>query len=279
MANFFITYGDDRFKKSLKIIKKEAQIVGIFDKIKIYTPHDLPISIKASPLFLFRKGGGYWIWKPYILYETLNHCNENDVVYYADAGCTLNANSYEWNTYQNEMHTHNAIFFQYRSDFFYEGWGKYCKDMSNNSPKIVHWMKPSTINYFTELIGNQDFLKYNKIWGGAMIIKKTPQLLYIIEQWLKISLFHPELICDPYGTDLSKLPRSFNVHRHDQSILTPLIFKYKELDNLLILPETSESDPKNSAIIATRRIIWTWNLMDKIKYHLHNFIHLINNRL
>ena len=272
MSNIFISYGDDKFKKSLKHIKKEARKIGIFDKIKTYTPNDLPLSIKASPLFLFEKGGGYWIWKPYIIYDALLHCKNSDVVFYADAGCTLNANSKEWNYIIQEMKIHNAIFFQYRSDVQYEGWADYCKEESNNSPQIVHWMKPSTTEYFTDFIGNQEFLKYNKIWGGAMIIKKTPQLLNIIDQWLKISIFHPNLICDPYGTELSKIPSTFNVHRHDQAILTPLIFKYKELDNILIIPETSESNKKNAAIVASRRRVWTWNIIDKIQYHLHKII-------
>ena len=107
MSNIFISYGDDKFKKSLKHIKKEARKIGIFDKIKTYTPNDLPLSIKASPLFLFEKGGGYWIWKPYIIYDALLHCKNSDVVFYADAGCTLNANSKEWNYIIQEMMFNN----------------------------------------------------------------------------------------------------------------------------------------------------------------------------
>ena len=269
MANIFISYGDDKFKKSLKLLKKEAREVGIFDFVKAYTPHDLPESIKSSPLFLFKKGGGYWIWKPYIIYDALQHCKENDIVYYADAGCTLNADSKEWNCFIQEMKTHNAIFFQYRSDVQYEGWENFCKSPSNNSPQIVHWMKPSTIEYFTEIFGNQDFLQFNKIWGGAIIIKKTPQLLNLLDQWIKISLFHPELICDPFGKDLSCIPDTFNVHRHDQAIITPLVYQYKELDNICILYETSESQKEAAAIIATRRMIWTWNLYDKIALRMN----------
>lgn len=268
MANIFISYGDEKFKKSLKLIKKEAEDVGIFDNIITYTPKDLPTSIKSSPLFLFKKGGGYWIWKPYIIYKTLQQCNDEDIIYYADAGCTLNTNSKEWDTFQNEICIHNAIFFQYRSDVQYEGWLNFCKKEYNNSPQIVHWMKPSTIAYFTEFFGNQDFLLYNKIWGGAIIIKKNPQIIHFIEQWLMISVFHPELICDPFGAELSHIPESFNEHRHDQSILTPLLYHYKEKDDILVMQETSESKKQDAAIIASRRIVWTWRLLDKIRYHI-----------
>lgn len=268
MANIFISYSDEKFKKSLKLIKREAKGIGLFDKIITYGPRDLPESIKASPLFLYRKGGGYWIWKPYIIFETLLHCEENDVLYYADAGCSLNANSKEWKTFQKEMCTHNAIFFQYRSDVQYEGWANFCNDKSNNSPKIVHWMKPTTTEYFTELFGNQDFLDYNKIWGGAIIIKKTKKKLNILEQWLAISLFHPELINDPFGKELSHIPKTFNRHRHDQAIITPLVYQYRETDKICVLPETSESQKDTAAIVASRRVLWTWNLSDKLAFYL-----------
>ncbi len=275
MANIFISYGDKTFRKSLKQIKKEAKNIGLFDRIVTYTPKDLPECIKSSPLFLFKKGGGYWIWKPYIIYKTLQQCKYNDVVYYADAGCTLNVNSEEWDTFKNEIQTHTAIFFQYRSNVLYDGWDKYCKKTSNNSPKILHWIKPATAMYFTEYFGNQDFLHYNKIWGGSFIIKKTPQILFFIEQWLKISIFHPELICDPYGKELSNIPESFNEHRHDQAILTPLIYKYKDDFNFLIMPESSESEKLNAAIVASRRIIWTWNIFDKIAFRTRSISNYI----
>lgn len=272
MANIFISYGDDKFRKSLAQIKKEAKGVGIFNKIITYSPRDLPDYIKSSPLFLFPKGGGYWIWKPYIIYKALQSCQENDVIYYADAGCTLNPTSTEWQVFTQKMKSCNAILFQYKPNVQYEGWEAYCSAPSNNSPKILHWMKPSAIHYFTEYFGCQDFLQYNKIWGGAIIIKKTPKLLCFFDQWLKISMFHPELLCDPFGKELSEIPTSFNAHRHDQAILTPLIFKYEKIDNVLVLPETSESNKSNAAIAATRRVIWTWNFCDKILFHIKNTI-------
>lgn len=271
MANIFISYGDKEFRKSLKLIIKEAKNVGIFDKIIAYTPNNLPDSIKSSPLFLFKRGGGYWVWKPYIIYNTLQHCKDNDVVFYTDAGCTLNANSKEWIVFLQEMQTHNAILFQYRSDTKYEGWSNYCKKESNNSPMIIHWTKPSTIDYFTKFFDSQDFLYYNKIWGGAIIVKKTQNLLNFLDQWLKITIFHPELICDPFGNELSHIPDTFNAHRHDQTILTPLIYHYKDIDNILVLPESSESSKNDAAIIASRRVIWTWNIFDKIYFYAKHY--------
>ncbi len=275
MANILISYGDYRFKKSLASIRKEAKRVGIFNKIKLYSPKDLPSYIKASPLFAFRKGGGYWLWKPYVIRETLRHCNINDVVYYVDAGCRLNPASKEWVKFQQEIKSYNAIFFQYKSDVIYDGWEKYCQNLLNNSPKILHWMKPYTAKYFVDYFGSDEFLEYNKIMGGIIIIKKTPQLLQVMDQWFKISLFHPELIIDPLGKELAKIPSSFNVHRHDQAILTPLVYKFKQQDNILVLPETAESEKNTAAIIAERRVekdIWTNFLSQRIKHILKFYL-------
>lgn len=275
MANIFISYGDDNFKESLIRIKKHAKSVGIFDKIITYTPKDLPPHIKSSPLFAFKRGGGYWVWKPYIIYQTLLSCEINDVVYYVDAGCTLNANSNEWQTFQKLIDEYNAIFFQYRDSFNYPGWELACSDPDNNSVKIKHWIKPSTTSYFIQYCGNKEFLESNKIWGGFCIIKKTPRLIKTLEEWYKITLFHPELIIDPFGPELSQIPKTFNLHKHDQTILTALIFYYKKSDNILVLDETSESQKDKAAVSADRYRVGKMSFILYLKYRIYKFIHPI----
>lgn len=272
MSNILISYGDRKFKRSLTLLKKEAKAVGIFDKIIAYGPKDLPLYIKCSPLFASEKGGGYWIWKPYIIKTALDHCKEGDIVFYIDAGCSLNPNSKEWNLFQELLTDHLAIVFQYRSNHNYIGWDQFCKIPNNNDPALRHWIKPLTKEYFMRYMASEDFLNYNKIMGGIIIIKKTKTTPLFLSEWHDISLFHPELIYDPFGEELNRLPETFNVHRHDQTIITPLIFYYKDADKVLVLPETAESDKENAAIIASRRVMWSWNTLDRIKYHIMKHI-------
>ncbi len=273
MANFFISYGDIRFKESLVRIRKRAKESGLFDRVITYTPKDLPDFIKSSPLMAFKRGGGYWVWKPYIIYHTLNNCKEGDVVYYVDSGCTLNADSDEWIKFQKYIESYNAIFFQYRKDYKYTGWENVCSKPDNNSTEIIHWMKPSCVTYFDNYLHDEGFQHFDKIWGGFMIIKKTKQLISMIEDWYRITLFNPELIMDPFGDELTNLPDSFNLHRHDQAIITPLIYHYKERDNILVLPETSESNTQTAAVIASRYRVGKLPLWQYIKYKLYNFAH------
>lgn len=37
-----------------------------------------------------KRGGGYWIWKTEIIEKRLNEINENDILIYLDAGCSIN---------------------------------------------------------------------------------------------------------------------------------------------------------------------------------------------
>lgn len=274
MRKILISYGDIRFKESLKRIRKQAAKSRLFDEIIIYSDKDLPNYIKSSPLMAFSRGGGYWVWKPYIIYHTLNNnCKEGDVVYYIDSGCTLNESSDEWENYQKHLESYNAIFFQYRKDFKYLGWENACSKPENNSTEIFHWMKPSCVSYFDSYFHDGGYQHFDKIWGGFMIIKKTKTIITMIEDWYRITLFNPELIIDPFGKELTNLPESFNLHRHDQAIITPLIYHYKERDKILVLPETSESSTQSAAVIASRYRVGKLPLIQYIKYKIYNFVH------
>lgn len=249
MKNILITYGDDAFKESLRRIRKQASNTNFFDQIICYSPKDLPLFITASSLMAFTRGGGYWIWKPWIIIDALRKSKEGDIIWYVDAGCSLNPKVEEWNNLKDLSRKHNAIFFQYR-DIDY-GWGKNFPSIESCyvKPSICHWMKPNTINYF-EKYGDDGFKLYNKIMAGFIIVQRGA--LGLIEEWLSISLFHPELIMDPVGNEKLFLPKTFVAHRHDQSIITPLVYFNKEKYNILVLPETSESQKEIAAVRADR---------------------------
>ena len=273
MANVFISYGDERYQESLMRIKRLAKKTGRFDKIIIYTPEDLPEYIKASPLFAFPRGGGYWVWKPYIVIDALSKCQEGDIVCYADSGCSFNNNGKEWDFLFTQLNEYNALFFQYRDDFLYPGWDKVCSRPENNSSKIKHWMKPTTKQYFRDFFGNEDFGNYCKIWAGAFFVKKTKSLIGIVKEWYNLALFMPVLFMDPIAKEHQHLPEDFNLHRHDQAVLTPLVYYFKEKDHVLVLPETSESDKEHAAIAATRFIQRKMPLWLYIKYRIWHLIY------
>ena len=251
MKKYFITYGDDAFYLSRKQLAKQAQKSGLFDEVIVYTPKDLSDSIKASPLMAYKRGGGYWVWKPYVIFQTLNLCQEGDIVVYADAGCTINASSEEWNLWFHYLETYNAIFFQYKSIDHYPDWQMFCKDKRFWSTEIKYWTKQETLNFFENYVGNDAFMTFRKILGGCILVKKCKANL-IIDEWLRINLFHPELVIDPSEKEMVNQYEFYIAHRHDQSIITPLVYYWKDSQKLMVLPESQETDPLHAAIAASR---------------------------
>lgn len=246
MKKIFISYGTSDYRDTLRRLKKEAKELGIFDKIIMYTPKDLPAWINANPLMAYKKGGGYWLWKPYIIWKTLQDYKDSIVVY-TDAGCSL-FKSEDWNVFFDKITLYNTIVFRYRDNFDY-GWRDY---YSCNSPTIKYWSKKTTLDYFDSLYKSQEWQNSNKILGGFIIAKDGNNNL--IYEWLKISLFYPDLVSDPFGKEISNQYDFYIEHRHDQSILTPLAYFYKKIDGkVLIMDETAESaKTTNIPVLATR---------------------------
>jgi hypothetical protein len=163
---------------------------------------------------------------------------------------------------------HNAIFFQYRSDFDYN-WNVVGENCYVDLAKLKHWIKPLTVSYFEKLWGDDSFMNYNKLWGGLCVIKKTKDAMSLINEWLRISLFYPELVIDPSSSEKENLPGYFIAHRHDQTIITPLVYHYAKRYNLLVLPETSESDKGNAWISAIRNRLGEMSIWARIKYRIY----------
>lgn len=247
MKTIFISYGNQAFKKSLKRIGKEAKSLNLFDKIILYTPKDLPYSIKSSPLMTYNKGGGYWVWKPFIIWKTLQDYGNDAVVIYSDAGNSLFKHK-DWNKYLEKIQDYDTIVFKYHNNFDY-GWSNF----GTTSSEIKYWTKKNTLKYFDSLFSSSDWEENNKIMGGFIVVKNDKNSL--IQQWLNISLLYPELIIDPSGNELVDQYDFFIEHRHDQSILTPLSYFYQTKNEVLILEESAESARllnKESPIIASR---------------------------
>lgn len=241
MKKIFIAYGDENCAYSLRRITKQAKRLNLFDEVIPMTPQDLPCYIKESPLMCYSYGGGYWAWKPCIIKETLAKFGDNVIVCYADAGCTLKK-GIEWTLYFELMKDYDMICFKYRDE--YPQWEKF----GSTSTQIKHWGKKNTLLFLDELIKETQWRECNKIWGGLLFIKGKNNP--IINEWLDVTLAHPEIIIDPDKNEMNDQYSYFALHKHDQVLLVALAFKYSNL--CLVLPELSETCGKNVAVFASR---------------------------
>lgn len=267
MKKIFITYANEKFALSEKQILKEAKALGIFDKCIGYTPDDLPPYIKVNPLMAFARGGGYWCWKPYIIWKTMQDYPEAIVVY-ADAGCKLQ-NGEEWEGWFKEMEQHDTLLTAYRADYDY-GW---VYDGKHVGVECKRWIKKDLLEYFDAYYKSHMWHQYPSLVAGIIFCKANSIL---IDEWFRFMLLHPEYIMDPLCMDLECQHGEYVAHRRDQSVLTAIAYLgQKNGWNIKIIPETSESRT-DSAIVAARRIIKPIPIQSKIV----NWIkHLLGEKL
>lgn len=228
MKKIFIAYADAALAYSLKRIGRQARRLKIFDEVILYTPADLSEEIKAHPLMQYSRGGGYWIWKPWLIQKTLREHAAGDIVVYADAGSTLRK-SPEWDRLFKLMEQYDTLCFQYAETVpEFARWG-------NSSTKVKYWTKKSALTFLDEYFHDNAYRENCKVMGGLLFMKNPENSL--LRQWLDISLNHPELIVDPTEEELKEQDPGFAYHKHEQSFLTALAYYDK---TVCMIPETYE---------------------------------------
>lgn len=235
----FVAYANDAMTFSLHRIGRQARKLGIFDDVILYTPKDLPEYILKSPLMQYAYGGGYWAWKPCVIYETLQKYEDDTIVCYVDAGCTLKKRA-EWDMFFELMREYDTLCFKYRDEMpCWERFGAI-------STRIECWTKKQSAEFYDSFSGSHDWRYHNKIWGGCLFMKGKQNA--VLQKWLEIELQHPEVILDPQKDDEQE--SFFAQHKHDQSLLT--VLASMNPDSCIVLPEISETCGEDVAIYASR---------------------------
>lgn len=209
----FITFAADTPKypqltKRVNIVCKQAESLKYFDKIIGYTDQDLKQDkeywgkygnfIENNP-----RGYGFYMWKSGVVKRTMDEMNDDDILVYIDAGCTINTYAKKrLEEYVDIVRKskHGIISFQ----------------MALSSQKYT---KKSVFEYMGV---SQEEQKLDQYVAGILILRKNENTKKIINEWYRISCI-PEMINDERSS--SEHPE-FIDNRHDQSILSILFHKY-----------------------------------------------------
>ena len=240
MKKVFIAYADAALAYSLKRIGRQARRLKVFDEVILYTPDDLSDEIKAHPLMQYRRGGGYWLWKPWLIHKTLCEHEPGDIVVYADAGSTLRK-SPEWKRLFELMENYDTLCFQYAETVpEFARWGNACT-------KIKYWTKKSMLSYLDDYFHDSGYRENCKIMGGLLFMKNPDNSL--LRHWLDFSLNHPDLVVDPTPKEMKDQEPGFAYHKHEQSIITAFAYYDK---TVCTIPETYEQYRPDSFAWASR---------------------------
>ena len=215
---FFCTYGDKRFKESRERIIKEAESINLFDKCILYTDSSLKegeyqqqkINKEFNKVASAFRGGGYYIWKPFILFNTLNSINSNDTLIYTDAGSSIINN----HKYIEKL---NSLIIEIENS-------KYGVLGCRSRFTEKDWTKGDVFNYFN-FYNNLNVTHTRQFNAGALhIAKKCSHSLNIYSKWWETAKKRPELFDDSISK-AANFP-GFQENRHDQSVWSVLCKKF-----------------------------------------------------
>ena len=87
MATILINYADLGYYQAQRFNTQTAMGVGAFDRQVQFRREDLDPEFckRNSEILAMKRGAGYWLWKPYIVLESLRHLmTDEDVLFYSD---------------------------------------------------------------------------------------------------------------------------------------------------------------------------------------------------
>ena len=233
----FVTYRNDAYAIAKKRIANEATETGWFGLgAKGWGPEDLPIEFqqKYEALFELPRGGGYWIWKFYIIEQTMATMKEGKFLVYLDAGSQLNKSGkkrfFEYIKMVNESQ-YDLIGFRFPFPEY-------------------KWTTPMIFDAFN-VTGNSSITHSGQIEANTIVFQKGPHYRKWMALCKSIIDIDPWMLTDKYSEKAKKLNTEFKENRHDQSIMSVARKKlgYVRVDGY----ESKKSDPDKPFHVMRKR--------------------------
>lgn len=212
MSINFLTYGShSNYIDASNRLCNQAKNLNIFDNIYNYNINDL----KNDKDFWDRhknffennkRGGGYWLWKPYIIHKTIEKLQDGDLLLYLDCGCEIIVEEKKYMLKNiNDVKEYKLL----------ASLAEKSNENTFTKMDLIHKLNMNN---------NTKELEMLQIEAGIIFLEVSPLFKNIIKEWY-------ELGSDYHNIDDSSsiIPNhnTFIEHRHDQSIFSLLIKKNK----------------------------------------------------
>jgi len=220
----FITFGGptSNYHKRVYEICQQAKgknIESPFTKITGFTERDLKEDIpfwEKHGRFIESnsRGYGYWLWKPYLIKKTLDSMDDNEVLIYADAGCSINLNDSSLKRIEEYVEMvknspYGILSFQM----------SHLAEYKYNKCHTIQNVLNDTI-YDVEKMNS--ILSSGQCMATVVILCKKEHSVNLVNNWWNYTKIY-SLIDDTHI--MNEYPE-FNGHRHDQSIYSLLVKKH-----------------------------------------------------
>lgn len=198
------------FKRAHSRFSKNAKTFGEFSSINIFSEkniYEFSKEIKPYKKFLSStRGYGFWMWKYFLLSEMMKGIPKNDLVCYADIGCTFNPNGVQnFNFYKTIT-----------SDV-----GSLCFDLGH-----LERVYTKMDTYVKVFAGTMEYLNTGHRCATSFFFKNNPENRDIIEEIKAICVEDDHRFISDAPSIKPNHPE-FREHRHDQSVFSLISKKYK----------------------------------------------------
>jgi len=138
----------------------------------------------------------FYIWKPYLIWETIISLPKNDILIYADAGQIFTDSIF-------------PLFDDMDQDIM----------LFHNPWKHVEWCKGDVYYAINGMVNNER----KQVQASLIIFKVTPSVIDLVKEWMLWCMMPG--FCDNSPSKMPNFP-TFQEHRYDQAVLTCLQIKY-----------------------------------------------------
>ncbi|MFA7627017.1 MAG: hypothetical protein WCZ17_08225, partial [Candidatus Kapaibacterium sp.] len=150
------------------------------------------------------KGAGYWLWKPYIILEHLKKINDNDIIFYTDAGSEIISDPKP----------------------LIDLLDKYNQDIIPFNLELKNYMYTKRDTFILMNADDDRYHSANQCCGSILLVKKSALSMKFFEDYLKFAS-DERIITDIRNVMGQPNLDGFISHRHDQAIFSILVEKYK----------------------------------------------------
>ncbi len=215
LSNYFVTFGDGHsnvdhfYKAAASRLVSQAQSAGWFSGVNHYDVHGLGrldsvwLSRHANFISMHRRGFGYWIWKPFIIFHELRKLKLGELLTYADCGYELWHGGRDRFVHFEDLSRQKDIY------------------AAEISEPAVKWTKNDLFLYF----GIETYPHNTMIQSGFFVIRKSSFTLDLFRNFSNIIVSEDYHLVDDSPSQ-SRNDTSFVEHRHDQSICDLLFRTY-----------------------------------------------------
>jgi len=199
---YFLVYDDGKYRDNLVRLLNSVQLYSDYIIICM-TKEDIDPNFYNSNIKIFNesRGGGYWLWKPYIINKVLSQIKEGDLLFYLDS-------SYYFTEafnglYESAMETTDIMLWKNKPNESTNLMHKYCK---------------------MDVLIKYGMVEYSEVecWAGAILMRKTNNISIFMKEWLRMCCVYEDI--SDFPSIFPNYP-DFSEHRHDQSLLTILAYK------------------------------------------------------